>query len=272
MFTKTDKAYWISGFLVLIVVGFLVYQKIQTSKPASTWIKGEINRFCVSEICLEKKDKRWWWSQKNIQEPAEENIVNKFVKDLAELSLVDVVSNNPDRFAELGIASDSAKIVVNGQELSIGNLGDDLETTYVKPSGENIVYLIKSVWGTKDSVKPTYWKIRFINNVSVFQIEEISLKYANKTVTLKPDNGLWKNKELVSKLAYLETTGYLGSTLDNWQSQLGVEIKSPNENSAYEVGTAKKENQIIYVTKVKNEFWQLEKSLFDLLTSVPKTN
>lgn len=272
MFTKSDKAYWVSGILVILVIGFLVFQKIQNNKPATTWVKGEIYKFCVSEICLENKIGRWWWSEKNIQNPAEENIVNKFVKDLSELTLIDVVSNNPERFADLGIATSSAKIMVNGQELVLGNLGDDLESTYVKPGDENKVYLIKSVWGTKDLVKPEYWKIRFINNISVFQIKEINLKYGAHVIKISPENGAWKEKDLVNKLAYLETTGYVGTILDNWQPLVSVEIKSENETSNYEVGIGIKNKQVIYVAKVKGEFWQLDKGLFDLLTSVPKTN
>lgn len=272
MFTKTDRAYWISGILVILLIGFLVFQKIQSNKPANTWVKGVISKFCVGEICLEKKNGRWWWNEKNIQEPAEENIVNKFVKDLSELTLVDIVSNSPSRFEEFGIATDSAKIIVNGQTLVLGNLGEDLETTYVKPKEENKVYLIKSVSGTKDSTKAEYWKIRLINNVSVFQIKEINLKYGEKVVTLSSENGVWKDNDLVNKLAYLETIGYLGSTLENWQNRVSVEINSENELSGYEIGIANKNNQIIYVAKVKGEYWGLEKSLFDLLTSVPKTN
>lgn len=139
----------------LLVVAVLVKVGLFNNRD-KTIIKGEVDKFCLNDFCLEKKDNKWRVIDKNGENEAKAEMVKIYVDKFKIMEWVDLVSTKPEKLSNYGMGGDKKLILkINGEQLEIGSVGGDLAQTYIRRENENRIYttnvnLDKQIFREKD--------------------------------------------------------------------------------------------------------------------------
>ena len=140
-----------------LLVGILYKSNLFKNKSSLFWV-ADISRFCINDLCLEKKEADWLLNKENTVSPANNELVESYVKRFSVIELKDEVSNNPDNFSNFGInGSKKTLIEINGKKLEIGSIASDYMGTYVREENSDKIFLIPTVYEKNTLLTSEYW-------------------------------------------------------------------------------------------------------------------
>lgn len=164
-------------------------------KKSTTVFPGDISNFCVNNLCLNKNDQTWMVN--NI--PANKENVENIIEKLRRIKLETAVSENKDRFGEMGITDgNKATIDVGGKKLEIGNINSYYDGTYIKPADKDVIYDVPVLLDKNSLTSEDFWVKKSLTNVPTSQVKKILV--GSQEVT---------NKKIIEKLANLNAVKYL---------------------------------------------------------------
>lgn len=244
--------FW-SGIGVLILVGLIFGSKWKPTKKNEPFF-GQINGFCVNDVCLKRELEKWWMTEGDKKVPADNEKTDQMIKQLGEIKLDTVVSKNKEREKEMGF-DDFDKVVVKavGKSLEVGTIGSDYESTLVRKAGEVTVYAVNAVWNRNSLKDANYWKNSRVTNLASYQLKTITKIRDGKETTLDLKNSL------VDKILHLNAVDYLaGKPID--APIVTYKVVTETDSVALIVGKQ-------WATTDENIYYTIAKSDFDLLTA-----
>ncbi len=259
MFEQSNRLFWLSlvgvCILLLVVNALKIGQRVSIRQllPKDT----QVDNFSFGNIKLMIKDDAWYLEKDGISEPADNQNVDNFIAKSRDLVLDKPLSNNRDNFEKYGIDEKAPVLSLGGKSFIIGYLGENLETTFIKPTHENYVYEIKSIWGNREPSEIKYWYKRVITNFPLYQISKIDIG----TTVVNTSGEAWYNEPWVRKVAFLVADKYIGKE------------QPEGEVYRYEVYYGKEKNELVFSKKwVKNGiyYYELDPKDFELLTKIDK--
>jgi len=248
--------------LVLVVVAVAGYLKTKTAKKEndSTYFQKDITRFCINNYCLEKKD-IWKIIVDSKEIPASEEMATSYASKFSGIKMNDLISENKDKFADLGFGEQKTILEVSGKKMEIGKITSTYDGTYIKEVDGGKVYKIGEIVDVNLIKDINFWEVKNVTNLPIYQIKKINVTYGVIKKEAAPVDGKWKNDSLINKLAMITTTKYL----ENFK---------PSDDIAYEfdIEIDGQENKKIYLGKYwvstdKKYYFEISKADFQTLTS-----
>lgn len=239
------------NLLLVLVTLFLVKSYLNTKVVKQTnYFIGEINGFCVNDLCLSKELNNYLVNGV----PADDDLVLPYIEKLKSLQLRELVSQNKDKFADLGI-SDKDKVVltVNGKGLQIGNFTTQYDGVYVKPANEDKVYRIEIVFDKSNLIQAKYWQKKLLINMPLLQITKVIINSADKQKEVVKDDGIF------AIAAHLGVGNYLG-TQNPGGTETKISVYTGKESQTYFVGK-------YWATSDHKFYFEINKNDFERLTS-----
>lgn len=147
-----------------------------------------------TEYTLEKTPDSWVVGQF----PADSNQIDTLIQGLNELAFDRIASTNPDNFATYNIASDSAILLTlttpdRSETFQVGSRGTSPGTFYLKPEGQDIVYLAKGNLRDLLSEDQDFWRDKTLVNLTEDQIGQIEINRSGITITIsQSQEGAWQ--------------------------------------------------------------------------------
>lgn len=146
-------------------------------------------------LVLERSGASWQLTAP-IHYPADSSFVRRFVENLAKLELESVVSTNPARYGNYGVADSNAILLVSylqdGDSLRLfwGNAGPDFQTRYVRLEDDARVFLARTNLTVPEDL--SRWRNKIVLNVPAAQLEALALKREGKTYEVRRGEGGWE--------------------------------------------------------------------------------
>jgi len=260
----------IISFVFLASVSILLAIKMQLfAKKEKTefYFPKETDKFCINLLCLEKRDGYWLITNSFGTVPASNDVVDNFLKGVSEISLTEVVSTNPEKFAEFGIGEAETTVLdINGRRLEIGSNTKSYDGTYVRKENDKIVYKIEKPLTKQTLSTIDYWSKKVITNLALNQIKKISVKYGNKNGEEVPVDGKWKNSEFIEKISDLKSIAYLPGFNQNSKIVYEYLIEYGDKVIKLKAGKQNEKKELYWVTTDEKYFFEIKKEDFDLLT------
>jgi hypothetical protein len=248
----------------------------QFIKPRTTnFFSDNIDKFCIEQntkkFCLSKENEKWIVDYDNQKIPAEQEMVQIYIDRLKQLQLKDLISQNPDKFKELGIGDVNKTILdVNGKKLEIGNITADSNGTFVRIDDKNEVVQTDIIFEKNNLANPDYWYLKNILELPKLQIRKITVTWSNNKKEFVSKNGGWENEDMVNILSHLNKKSYLPKfTADLNQSyQYEIEVENKSNLSVW-IGSNKTDrtNSIYWATLDKVNYFEIDKNDFNSLTA-----
>jgi hypothetical protein len=260
-------ASWGLAATALLVVIFLVKNPF-AAKPVGTLFKGTINKFCINDFCLEKKNDSWELVLGTVVLPADQELADTFSKRFTDIKLAELVSNNPDRFAELGIGTSSMTVLsIDNVKLEIGKIDSNYDGTYVRVQGEDKIYDIKVTLDSTVMRNFDYWQRKYITKLPVDQVRSVTLAHVNNKKEFTPLNSKWNDEAWINKLANLTTLGFIGST-EVANDLYQITIKLDNDYQIIDLGVDMRDpsKYKYFASTDSSHYWEISKPDFSLLT------
>ena len=179
----------LSLIITSVIIGLLILpfglKLILTKYSGVTknFFVNEIKGFCINEICLSKDNEKFLVESKGVKVPADNEKVINLIKSLAKIKLDELVSDNPERFKELGFDDQKVVLKVDNQELEIGGLNPSYDGTLIKDKEK--VYSIPFILNKVNLTNFEYWQIKQLTNLPKLEIIEIKAKTPWNTVNVK---------------------------------------------------------------------------------------
>lgn len=226
-------------------------------------INGEINGFCINEICLSNESNMWWVDNKQTKTPADGSVVDNFKKELAKIKFDKLVSENPEKLSLFGFnAASPVELKVNSLNLMLGSQNPSMDGTYLKISGENKVYETRADIPKSEVSTATFWTAKKVTEIPVLSITSIELSKGDKKVTID------KEDPIVPTLSAIGVVSYLNNFKD-MTAAYTYKINTDDGEKDILLGVDKNDPKkyIYWVTTGNNIYYEIKKSDFDLLTA-----
>lgn len=139
-----------------------------------------------NQILLSASDSGWVVNNY----PADEEIVSELLSSLDRAQIESVASRNADNFAEYGIEAETTKLVLNqdsGQAYRLGDRGQALNTSYLKPENQDVVYTLNVDLTDFKLTSTEWWRDKTLAKVDETQIETVTLSHNGRQLTLTPE-------------------------------------------------------------------------------------
>jgi len=269
---KINKSVFLSFLFLLLIVIVLVLKMNLWSEDGSnvTYFSGEINRFCINLLCMEKRENDWFVVGGEGVIPANNEVVDSFVKHLPEISLVETVSDNPDKFGDLGIGGEEAIILdIGGKRLEIGDNTRNYDGTFVRVENGRAVFRI-GVLLTKARLSDiNYWVKRTITNLSQQQVKKIMIVFRGKTYERLPTEGKWSDEKFIERISDLKSLKYLTDfQVDNLNSVYEFLIDYDEDKLVkIKIGKRDGKEKLYWATTDDKFYFEISEDDFNLLTA-----
>jgi len=241
------RASWVAGIglVAIIMIGTAVWfgqRKENNGRLVEASYFGEkVAKFCLNDRCLEEREGGWWLLADG-EQPADEEVVADFAKKIGQVALGEVVSENRQKFTEMGIEAEKQVVLeANGKKLTLGNICDDYSGTYVESNG--FVYRINQVLGGKEGLAVDFWRKKWVVNLSPYQISE----------------------EKYKDVSYIKALNYLGNKQPG-PTRKNMTIKTEEESIDLTIGQVEKSKRYWATTDGK-EYFEIEGQDFRRLTA-----
>ena len=258
--------------VVFTVVVLLVIKAVGRPRRVvdKSFFSPEITAFCVGEWCFKQDDGQWMMNVGGKEVPADEDKVGTFVKEMGQLKLGEVVSDNSESFGSMGLDDKSGiKVSSGGKELLVGDLGQDYQSTMVRRVGDNVAFLVPVVWNKLNLSNQKYWEKYRVTNLPLYQVTKVTVKKPKSTVVVTAKDGKWPDDAWINRLCHLETVGYLDKEIDISKPAMEAEVEYGPDRTTLKLGSVRQMSGYFYwATSDGRYFFEISKADFDLLTSV----
>jgi len=227
----------ISGLAAMLLVGWVLMQKygpVDNKKKDGDFFGETENGFCINEVCLSKEKDKWLVDDGQIKMPANQEIADIYQKRFKEIELLEMVSNNETRFESLGIGNSNGVVLeIGGLSLEIGNVTFGTSGTYVRKTGEKVVYRIGMILDKNSLASVEHWQNKQVTNLPLYQIKKVVITDDKKTITLEPKEGKWENQKLIEKVAYLPKVKFLPGFSEDKSLIKTITVTTESETAVY---------------------------------------
>ena len=262
---ESHKALWISLAALVIsgaVLG-LVMVAPWNNKKTEKFFGNQIDKFCVNDNCLQKSDGNWLVTNGKMSAPANNEIVNDYVSRFSSIELGDVISTNPDNFADLGIGVSQVILTANGRSLEIGEINSNYNGTDVREKDGKTVFNIDIVL-EKDNLGNTEgWINKTITNLAVLQTNKITVSKNGNSVDFVTNNGVWDDPKWMEKADGLTATGYLNGFVPGNETKTIMTIETDHDKTTLTLG---KNNSVFWATTDGKYYYSISGDDYLLLT------
>lgn len=266
---KGKQNWWWSGILLVLLMSFLgykLYDERVAGKTAGQAFFKSFEGFCINQYCLSKEGGVWIVNDSKSNRPANSEAVEMIKKRIEELVLGEIVSENREKFAGLGIGGTGKVIVSAGEKrLELGKINSSYTGTYVRQEDGEAVYLSQVVLDKEGMMSPEYWERKTISNLPVYQIKKLTIKSGEKSREVTQKDGKWEAEDWVNKVAFLNSEKYLADFEPDESVKFEIEVET--ENSKQRLVLGKKKN-VCWVSDDEKFYFEIKKEDFDLLTGV----
>ncbi len=257
---------------LLLIGAAIVFIKLNPSfltKKSVPYFSKDIGKFCINDFCLNQENGKWFVLQNNKEIPADEEMVKAYTDKFKNITLKELISQNPDKFSTLGIGESKVVLDINNKKLEIGNITNDTDGTYVREDNGKEVYKINIILDKNNLPKSDYWQLRNLTKFPKSQVLKITVNFSGKTLEWNPDGkGNWKNDTQVEKLLNLERVKYINDFKYNTDNSYEFIINTDSGIDNISIGSfaIDKKTNIYWATLDKLNYFEINKSDFDLLT------
>ena len=259
-----------SEILAILAVGVLVWVKwgkIWTATEVKPYF-GQFESFCVNQMCLAKEDGGWMLNDTKVKIPANNEAVEAEIKKIKAIILNETISQNPAKFADMGI-DDKLKVTViaGDKKLELGNISSDYSGTYVKAENGQTIFKAAMVFSKEEMVKSDYWARKTIINLPRYQVKKITLKSGNKTKEISAKDGKWEDEKWVDRVSLLNSINYLANFKPDETTKTEMDIETEGETKKLILGRNKLGKDYVYYASDDGKYYfEIKKEDFDLLT------
>lgn len=200
MKNKRRFYYLLITIILIFTIFFLKNNWSKIIPQKSNKIFPDLKQEAIKEIQIEtetsntriyKKDNRWFLKKNSLEYHADEDKINRIISAFINLEKLEVVSNNPDKFKDLGIDKQKVTLINNFNKkypLYIGSLSST-EKNYLKTEKNNEVFLGEgfSNFLLTDDFRDL--KIYLIKNEE--DINFIEIEHGGKKIIINKKNQDW---------------------------------------------------------------------------------
>jgi len=146
-------------------------------------------------LVLERSGSGWQLTAP-IRYPADSSFARRFVENLAETELESVVSTNPARYGNYGVADSNAIRLVayrkagDSLQLFWGNTGPDFNARYVRLATDERVFLARTDLTFPEDL--SRWRDKTILNVPAGQLEALEVQHEGKRYGVRRGESGWE--------------------------------------------------------------------------------
>ncbi len=252
--------------LTLFIGTYLFLNRPKTINPVAL-IDSSISpsSICFNQTCLQLKDDLWWYQD---QFPADQAKVDSLLSSLYEANLDTIVSNNPDKFEQLGFSSNQPFLIRVGETVfelssSLQNVSDSL----VKFNDQNQVYETNYLGSVINFSDPAFWQPTFITNLASYQIKKISASNQIKTLEVTNQDSTWPDQEYLDLISHLTPIDYFGQTQP--ESNIIYDFNISLDDNTSQTLTIGQSVDKLYWASVDHQFYySIDFTEFKTLTSI----
>lgn len=258
------------GAVVLtgIVLALVITKPRMAKKTTDSYFGKQINNFCINDICLQKDGDGWLTTRENSLTPADAELVNSYVAKLENIEFGDVISNNANNFANLGIGESPVIITANGKGLEIGKINSNYDGTYVRKENGGSVYNTEILLEKNNLINPDQWANKSITNLAALQTNKITVEQNGKIREYEAKNGVWDDPKWVQKADSLTALNYLNSFSPGTETKTTIKIETETKKITITLGekTQNKDAPIFWVTSDEKYYYSISADDYRLLT------
>lgn len=235
------------------VVVWMIYKPHKGLEPIR-YFPEKIESFCVDNLCLKKDGDNWFINEKI---PADNEIVGDFAKKLSQISFIELISQNRDKFADLGFDENKIIVSAGGKNLQIGKVSSNYDGTYVLGEDGNSVYKTAEIIDRDNAKNENFWQKKFLINLPAMQIKKLVGSFKKKTVELKP----------VDKVTNLTVIRFLPDFKPTTKDNYILEIETENNKVKLILGRGRDKKATVYWATVDEKYYyEITKADFAILT------
>lgn len=252
--------------LVLAVATWQLAKPTEVKK--AKLVNGSINSWCLPDFCIKNNNGNWQMTSGTTALPAESDKAESLAKSLATFDTGTVVSKSSENSEIYGLTNGCA-INVNNQKISIGKIGPDYSSIYVKTDNSNDVYLENAALDQSQICQSSYWENKTVTNLALYQISKVEIKFNGKTTTLTPkSDATFDHQSLVEKAAHLTATSYL-TEKPTTESSSEIQLTVDNQTTELLIGKVTANKKIVYWASTdKNNYYEIDQADYSQLTSL----
>ena len=220
---------------------------------------------CFNQTCLQLKDDLWWYQD---QFPADQAKVDSLLSSLYEANLDTIVSNNPDKFEQLGFSSHQPFLIRVGETVfELSSSFQNVSYSLVKLNDQNQVYETNYLGSVIDFSDPVFWQPTFITNLASYQIKKISASNQIKTLEVTNQDSTWPDSGYIDSISHLTPLDYLGQTQPESSSIYGLTINL-DDNTSQTLTIGQSVDKLYWASIDHQFYYSIDFADFKTLTSI----
>lgn len=195
-----------------------------------------------TDVDLRKQGDRWVVASEGWHE-ADPKLPKQILESIADFTSASLISNAPEKHATFQVDSTGTSVRVSSgskvvADFVAGKPGPDYMSTYVRPAGDQRVYLVPSNLSSMLNRGGESWRKTLLVDVDQSVITGYTTRNAKETVTVeRAEDGTWKIKDptpgdarpdivsiVLRSLAQVRSTSFADTTLS--PTQVGLEPDS----------------------------------------------
>jgi (2Fe-2S) ferredoxin len=247
-------------------------QPVFSGITSATVERVEISVPEAKPVTLTKLDGVWYTNVEK-KHKADSNLISNLFATLEKEVTGEVVSDNPEHYADYQVNDTSAtRVKVLGREgkvlldLYVGKAGSTFFTTFVRKAGEKEV-LSANASLTYVFNKPEGWREKRIFQFDQEDIVEVSGEFTSGSLLLKKEAGLWKvHQPVVCDAVPTKINPFL-SSIANLRTTSYVDVDSSHTLADYGLDPARQKLVVTYEDKSTSP---PKRQVATLLLSEPK--
>jgi len=195
------------AILVVFLIAWLIQNKIEENQMASKTIEGflDLKADSVTKIVVStpedtlkfEKDGDKWFLQDTTRRRADSMAVKTMINNAADMTVGDIISQNPDRQSEFQVDSINGILVefYNNDNLLAsviaGKPSQDFSHTFVRKPNSDDVYLANGLISYVYNRKRTQWYDKTIFSFVPGSISDVEMIYPDKSYKLALHDSIW---------------------------------------------------------------------------------
>jgi hypothetical protein len=237
-------------------------------EKGQNYFSGEIDKFCVNNICVQKNGDGWMTTDGQITAPANKEMIDTYVQRFGEIGLGNVVSVNQNNFADLGIGVSQVILEVNGKKLEIGKINANYDGTYVREAEGKTISDIDMVLEKGHLSDINQWVNKTLTNLATLQTSKITVSEKEKSKEFTPKDGKWDDSTWMDKVVHLTAIEYLERFNPGTEIKTYMEIETGSQKVKLVLGksTVDKKNTIYWATTDEKYYYSISADDYNLLT------
>jgi hypothetical protein len=260
------------SLIVLLVVsiglGWEIKKPEIISKKIQNYFSGEIDKFCINNICVQKNGSDWMATNGKTTAPANKEITETYVKRFGEIKLENIASINQSNFAGLGIGVNQVILEINGKKIEIGNINAYYDGTYIREPEGKTVFEVNTVFEKEHLNSFDQWVNRTLTNLATLQTSKITMSKNGKTKEFMPKNGQWDDSSWMDRAVHLTAINYLSGFTPGNEIKTSLEIETDKQKVNLTLGKSivDKKNAIYWATTDEKYYYSISTDDYNLLT------